>query len=416
MQSIYYEDDIIYIEYNELSHLKNLQSKYGIDGPLEISADEKELHLKAGFVGVIATPKREIVILPRFKEFDFSVILKLWLVVRTGRQEINEEHISNYKSAKDNLYLNVVSQFIEEVRKLCNTGLSADYQEHIVKSAFLKGRLLIHQFLSQPIKNKFICKMDDFNFDNLRNGVIKYCIKKLILSTSESILKKKLIQLMPFFHDVQEKQDYNSIDFLEMKRSSNRLNQHYESVIGLCELIVSNMFLGGLGGKVRWFSFLINYDKLFEDFVRKALQIRLSKEFKKLPHNRIAYARYLLEEKGQEISKAYDPDIVYLYDERNNSSELIIDVKNKLSGVNYQSTPSWFENSDIFQVIAYAMMQKTHKCALVYPYTTRVKPIKLDITNDRISDFSIYAIFVDLSKQKIADSITELAEDIIQIT
>ncbi|MCL4480128.1 MAG: McrC family protein [Candidatus Thermoplasmatota archaeon] len=411
----YFENDRIELDDPELIYFKYLLTHYKSDPPFEIDVSEKSMHLKQGYVGIISSPFREIVIKPRDKEFGFSEILKMWLVVNTGKIYDGISQVNQYSGLKDNLFLNIVNQFIEEAFILCKSGLKTEYREEIDRTSFLRGKLIIEKYELQPLKDKFICNIEKLDYNTDRNGIIKYCVKRLINSVRDKHIKRNLLVLLSYFQNVKEKSFYSQSDFEKINRTTNRLNKHYESVISLCELILTKMVIGGIGGKIKWYSFLINYDSLFENFVRMVLQIKLGDVFGKLPKSSKIFSRYIPERSAREITKYYDPDIVYRYDVKHNTSQMILDVKNKLSNFLARTPSGWFDNPDLFQVIAYSRMQNTNKAVLVYPSTRRIEPIRLDIINERLSEYAIYAVFVDLMENKLSKIMNLLTKDILSL-
>lgn len=198
----HYENEIIDIDPSEVYYLNKIHSRYSEDKPFSILKKDGQIFLKNGFVGIIKTNKREIIIQPRFKEFNFSVIIKLWIITNLGKKIISESDINSYSGDKDDFSVNIIWHFISSVREICKVDLNGEYLSYEEKNDFLKGKLNISKYIQQPIKNIFICQYDEFNIDNLRNGLIKFCILKLIPACKDKGLQKDLYYLLQFFRNI----------------------------------------------------------------------------------------------------------------------------------------------------------------------------------------------------------------------
>jgi 5-methylcytosine-specific restriction enzyme subunit McrC len=145
----------------------------------------------------------------------------------------------------------------------------------------------------------------------------------------------------------------------------SRLNQHYEPVLRLAELIVRHVTLHHEVGALRAPGFLVDMNLVYQEFLT-----RLIEEQAALRGLRLVQARAFYLDQRHEVR--IKPDIV-LGDGR--TATVAIDAKYK------RLDPE----SDVYQALAYAKALNLQRVALVYPEDGEVVPTIHRIRNDDIS-------------------------------
>ena len=147
----------------------------------------------------------------------------------------------------------------------------------------IRGKILFREHLSYNFdrSDKVFCSFSELTPDILENQIIKFTLFYLSrgdfiddsINTRLFTLYKKLdnVELKPINRNV-----FNDINYTP-------LNEHYRPVINLCELLLreSSVDIENLGQKSS-FSFLIDMDRLFQDFVGNFLRDKIGEKNVKL--------------------------------------------------------------------------------------------------------------------------------------
>jgi 5-methylcytosine-specific restriction enzyme subunit McrC len=141
-------------------------------------------------------------------------------------------------------------------------------------------------------------------------------------------------------------------------RLYNRLNNDYRLLHGICRLFLENVGPGIDRGEYETIPFCVDMPKLFEAFIAEWLKANA-------PVNLLVGAQYVSRlNANAELSFRID---VVLRQRETNRVIGILDTKYKAA-----DTP---EESDIQQVVAYALEMGTDKAFLIYP-TSKIRPFK----------------------------------------
>ena len=210
------------------------------------------------FCGVIKTNNISLLILPKISKYkNYNLNIFLFMILYSH----NISNINNFKD-QENMFEVFIKLFSSNLLKIINqTGIYKEYQPVIERNNYLKGRLILKDFiLKNNFDNKFLSEYDEFNINHKLNQLFIYTIKKL-----KSISKNKLelIKLENIFHGVEPKFNEN-IHF-------NHLNLRFKESYNLAKFLLKHL----TNTKVKnyeTFSFMFDMDILFEDFMSKIFQ------------------------------------------------------------------------------------------------------------------------------------------------
>ncbi|HTD98356.1 MAG TPA: hypothetical protein VK668_03685 [Mucilaginibacter sp.] len=229
------------------------------------------------------------------------------------------------------------------------------YQEVTEEVSFLKGRLSFADY----IKNNLItgkwqsmyCTHEPFLYDNLFNQIVKYVSKKLLYISSNSLNKQKLNNILFLLDEVSDIQcianDCNKVKL-------NPLYCDLDNILSLCRLFLSNATFDTQNESSKNFCFLLPMEYVFEDF-----------SFGFLLENYIH-----LNIKSQSTDWLATRDSKDVFKIRNDliiNNILIIDTKYKIRSSN-NDLKGGVSQSDMYQMISYAIRRKCNKIILLYPY------------------------------------------------
>ena len=164
--------------------------------------------------------------------------------------------------------------FIQEVEIICRTAYRRFYSPRIENLLTIKGKILVSETILQ---NRFLpyvtCEYQDFTDDILENRILKYAtylqLKAFAGNKDKKQLYHKLRNLYSFFDNVKLVMiPPQIID----KMIYDRLNRKYEKAHYISRFFLEYLYISHGFGKSSFYSFMIDMEKLFEDFVRNIIQ------------------------------------------------------------------------------------------------------------------------------------------------
>lgn len=347
--------------------------------------------ISKSYVGYIVTPKRKINLLPKYREVKFEHIFRMYL------------YVNNYKSSDSPNILDISSTdseidvsklFFDSLQKNIQGGIIQQYSKYSMRTRSLKGTVNFTKTYINNLKGKrkpVQSKTSKLSLDNIYNSLIVTALKKLQHVKSYSSFSTSLLM---YFEGVKGDVDNGSEVFNSIVFNSN--TSRYRQTLMYAAMIIDNLDYDDVGNSVGGESFLVNFDRLFEDFVAKVL--------KTVPENRNfitwndseKYAEIISQ--GESIdSREYLPDILYKFqaeDEKYDytaSSFAVLDVKNKAYGI--------FKNADVYQILMYAKLLHSQKALLLYPAFSRRKSEKLLLKNELFDPSEVTACFINIADE-----------------
>ncbi|MBC8631526.1 hypothetical protein H8697_07370 [[Eubacterium] tenue] len=369
--SIYiYEEEIEFI-------LKVLENK-GIDIEC-FDRSQNILNLNKSYVGYIKTNKRIIELTPKHESITLNHIIRMYYFVY-GTFKNFEDPIFDLNSSEN--YINIIDMFINELKTIKRKGLSTEYISNKECSNYIRGSVdYVNSYKNIIIlkNNPFENYIDELTVDNILNRTLKKAFKK-VCNVKTDI--DDLRNIKKIFSNV------NDLEAKEKNVYFSSKNYYCKNAYFLAKLILEESYFdnsGDIGGE----SFLINYDLLFENFIKKIL-FKVSKDTRFIEWNgKQVYGQW------ERNDKLYIPDILFNYSSRSDECTAVIDVKNKLDGT--------FKNADIFQMLFYSGMLNCKKAILCYPSNKDEKNKVLEIYSDNFVTNKIYSVYIDISVESKDD-------------
>lgn len=350
-KDLYTEEDRIYLS----SLQKNDHYRF------EVRECKEGLYFKPlNYVGSIKLSKERVNIYPRFDN-GFENLLYMILFIKDIKFNIYK-NILKVNSGLDNLYEYIVIMFIEEVKRIIDSGVAKEYVRINGNINVIKGRVDFNKHLAKNyfMGDKIYCNYDELESNILENQVILRAIKDAGRITLKSKVRRELYRYEEIFEKFCNEYKGNKIPNI----SYNRLNSYYESVHYFAKIIIEEIGFDDLykeGSSDSRYSILIDMNHLFEAFVSKLC-------FKYFHKTHIVKSQFKIRNailtKDEKRYRNIIPDIV-LKDKRTDEY-IIIDTKNK----NYGSYN--VNNEDIYQVAFYGMyfsdiFEASVKLVIVYP-------------------------------------------------
>lgn len=359
----------------------------------ELKDNEVEIE-NTSFAGVIQLRKTRLI-------FATKITANLYFMLSSLKDDqgilFDDEKIIDMESGSS--FFDVIGRlFLNELDRILRRGFCKRYVKKEERGAFIKGRLLIDKQIRQNVKKdtKLFCRYDDLTYDNLENQVILRATSLLVpmIRFSDPIRR----ELLRYSNLMREEVSLKNIgpDDCE-KVSLTRINDYYAVALRLAKAVLRRYFIRTTHlGISSGFNFLVNMNKVYEDFMAEMLSglLRESPSFDSYSIETQKTFDSLVKEKGI-LTR---PDIIMRDRARTNCYPIIIDTKYKRQE----------HNADFYQIIAYALAIPTSRAAiLLYPkeatdnlFEPTVYTIAASQFNNQRDDIKLYVFRIDLLQEK----------------
>jgi 5-methylcytosine-specific restriction enzyme subunit McrC len=388
------------IDESEQIILNNLIVKLGITTADGFYLADNLCELPPKKVGIIKLPSRTIIIKPRHQEIELSHVIRMYYFINNS-SSLNNPEYPEYSLSDYSFNFDFASQYVKELREVIKRGLYSSYISINTNSMYITGKLnhektLLnrHQYKTKPINSE----VEIITTQNYINKLLSGALLKIKSSISDSdfvFLHKNLPKC-----SIAEAENYVNAVTL------NRHNLYYKKAVDLATIIIKNLCCTDIGSGITGEGFLIDYDALFENFVKDVLifysgDSNFSSLSEDIRYGEIDYNTW----------RGYRPDILYKFTRDHPPKAVgVIDVKNKFSSV--------FSNQDIYQICFYGRGLKARKLILIYPSTQDVSSKKLNILIDDLSISEIYAVYINIAgntSANFAGSLRFFCQNILEI-
>ena len=401
------EQNIITVQPEEMAFFEEFTKKYAISWTREEKLNNI-LPLSKSYVGYITTPTRIISLNPKYHEIGFEHIIRIYLYVY-GYRPTDSTAILDVSESETSA--DVASMFIKNLKRNIQEGIIRSYQKTDIRSESLQGKVNYTRTYTNVLTGKgkpVMSRVSKLSIKNNINSLILSALEKL-KHTDEYF--SDAAQLEMYFYGADKNVQNGSALLQEITFNSN--TARYRRTLTYAAMIIDQLTYSDKGSSVGTDSFLINFDRLFEDFVVKVL--------KEIPEKRefttwSAKKRFadVIGSTGVYSGREYQPDIIYRYKEEDEvfdympSAYAVLDVKNKAYGQ--------FKNADIYQIMMYAKLLHSEKALLLYPSFTNRRTEILSLNSEIFNPSLIYACFVNIgdeSGDKFLQSIHEFANNVV---
>jgi 5-methylcytosine-specific restriction enzyme subunit McrC len=339
-----------------------LESKFLDKVEIILKRNEDEIRTLE-YVGYIVLPNNVIIIKPKIPHAGFLSMLGYAL----DFPELGQEHPELTKGKN---YYDILVRFLFlELEKILQRGVYTGYKNYDDNITCIRGKILFKEQLivNHNRNDKIFCFFSESSPDITENRIIKYTLSYLShCYFVDNTIDAELIRYYQRLDGVSltpiTKEQFRSIEYTP-------LNLHYKPILTLCELLLRDSALDEEIGEKTSISFLINMNKLFEEFIGNLLKKRLE------PYE-IELQRPEHPGKTDTSLRIYI-DIMISY---NAMPLLIVDTK-------YQETTGRPQASHLEQLSLYSNTTYVKSCVLVYAgkSQSRLYELKQDITVHVIS-------------------------------
>jgi 5-methylcytosine-specific restriction enzyme subunit McrC len=318
------------------------------------------------YVGTLAAGNREVQILPKIYDSDNENLGYLVLLLSfTKRLRLRQTGISDHERLEGSFLEIWIRHFAMELNYLLRRRPMHRYVEVEERVGFLRGKLLVERELAGTglLYARYACRYEVFTPDHLLNRALRFC-NALLLRQTRSLSNRVLLQendalLSDVSSSVVRVEDLDRIHL-------DRLNRHYEPILGLCRLLLENSTLDLKAGRINQLAFVFDMNKLFEEFVAEFLKRHRSKI--DLGGGR-HLARVGYQHRLGRLFGAFGMDVdLALTDDAGET--FLVDTKYKVLDANERH--GGLSQADFYQMYAYgsAGIRDYDDIVLLYPTTT----------------------------------------------
>ncbi|MHA3054450.1 McrC family protein [Acinetobacter sp. ANC 4633] len=351
---------------------KNGAAIFELEGRRKIKVDN--------YVGIIQTPcGHTIEILPKHVEIEEQDQRKVAFLKE--RQLLRKMLLALWKLPspreagaatldKLNLPLSewIMSRFLEACNLLLQRGVRSEYQCIAEHNAYLKGKLNIQRYLTQPVteQHRFPIEHDIFSLNTAPNRLIKTALEKICKLTQNNDNWRLANEIRLKLNEVPT----STLPRLDLPQwKSGRLYAQYEPIKVWCEIVLGEQTPSALHGEWHGISLLFPMEKLFEAYVLSEM------EKKYLDHYRIQRQKsnkYLSRHNGKDRFNLR-PDIYFEAKNKTVHRNMILDTKWKLLDQNSEDQRYGISDGDMQQMFVYSYMYLEHDgpIVLIYPKSSK---------------------------------------------
>ena len=369
---------------SELHTISSVLDSLGISKSC-IDFSQEIVNFPQSYVGYISLPDRKIIIDSKHKGVSFKHILRIYYFLYNSYVSDLDEPI--YDIDSEHTY-DIIQSYMHELNMVVKKGLPVEYKTKQDSLRYLKGKIdLVKTSINKKIckKDVFECEFDELSKDIPINQVFYKALQKI--NDIQGIGKQSLFER--YFQDVSEVHKLPSN--IELNTNTN----YCKKALTLAYMILNDMSIYDSGNQSYGQSLLINFDKVFEEFVKRILTVYSGDYNFTYWDEEQQYALFKYENK--EFYKSYIPDMLYGYQDKiyPNTAYCILDMKNKTSRP--------FDNADVFQMFFYANQLNSKKIILCYPSNCEKENAVLAFNNDTFNIKKIYASYINITGDTAKD-------------
>ncbi len=216
-------------------------------------------------VGTLVVDDIRVLIRPKIRPENLFLLLEVGLDENAWRQEAFD-----YANKAD-LLPSMVAFYTRTLETTLARGLLRSYRHQEDRLVALRGRIdMTAQFRQAGIALPVACRYDEYTPDIAENRYLKAATRlALRVPRVDPEDRRRLLQQVVSLEDVADK--FMRADYLN-RIPITRLNTHYQPALRLARLLLENLTLADQRGQHAASSFVVDMNRLFENFVTERLR------------------------------------------------------------------------------------------------------------------------------------------------
>ena len=312
--------------------------------------------LKAGqIVGVLVTPGPTLEILPKLDGRDAEVRAALVRMLAVARGlPVAAGEITALATQRHDLLEIVIRLFTARSLAAVRRGLPRHYLEAVEDLKLLRGRLdVTRQVTHLAVRSDLLsCRFDELSENTPLNRVLKAAVAKLAAVTRSAATSRRLAELRARLEFVAD-----SPNPLSETVRLDRTNRSFHELYHFALLLLREEWQSTTGGSTRGFALLFAMNDLFEEFVGRSVRRAAAPWRVHLQHRK----HHAIDAANRALF-ALRPDIVV----ETPDGPVIMDTKWKQ--LEHREQTLGIDQSDVYQMLAYAHAYDANRLVLVYPW------------------------------------------------
>jgi 5-methylcytosine-specific restriction enzyme subunit McrC len=394
-----------------------IQQQLGGNVTLDVNGNLRIMH----YVGFVQKNNTRIQVLPKIystvvqvsenDEMKEAFNFLFTMLSDTGYLSCKTFDASYYSTHKRDLFELLIQIYIIQFQKVLRKNWFNDYVSTEENSPFIKGKIDFQQTIRKNAvyRHLHFQSFDEFTINNPLLIFLKGTSLRLLKISRDSTNKKLLEENVTFLEDVSDdtlsEALINTIQF-------NRRNREFKPVYNLAKLFYNRSIAGLQGGTENTFSFLLELNKLFEEYVGVKLN-KFNDSSRKFTHHKDTIG--VLVRNNETSLLNIKPDFTYRV---NGNVTAILDAKYKEAVYSPSEGGTYIlRGDDIYQLITYASFCG---CRIIVPIYPKFKGVR---SNTEIGRFQVLLqgniltlipIQVELGTDEDFKKIVEVLEGIAQ--
>lgn len=312
--------------------------------------------LKAGqIVGILAIPGKTLEILPKIDGKDGEVRKALVRMLAVAwKLPIADGELAALDTQQRDLLELLIRLFADRLLVVVRRGLPRRYLTHEEDLVLLRGKLNTkRQFTHLAVRpDRLACRFDELSEDTPLNRVFKAAVIRLFKLTRSAANTRRLAELTARFEFV-----HDTTDPLREPVQLDRNNTAFHDLYRLARRFLEGHWQSTTRGSKEGFTLLFAMNDLFEKFIGQSLKRALAPRPVYLQHNKY----YAVTGADGKHHFSLKPDAVI-----DSGKPIILDTKWK--DLTRKEENLGVEESDIYQMLAYAQAYKASRLVLLYPW------------------------------------------------
>ncbi len=293
-------------------------------------------------VGTLVVDDLRVLIRPKIRPENLFLLLEVGLDEHAWRQEAFDY------AKKADLLPSVIAFYARTLETTLARGLLRSYRHQEDRLVALRGRINTSaQFRQAGVALPVACRYDEYTPDIAENRYLKAATRlALRVPRIDPEDRRRLLQQVASLEDVAD--EIMPADYLD-RIPTTRLNVHYQPVLRLARLLLENLTLADRRGQHAASSFVVDMNRLFENFVTQRLRraLRGHLEVRDQVNSHLDTRRQV----------PIRPDLIF---RRRGHEVYVADIKYKLTDDARART------SDYYQLLAYATALDLPEGVLIY--------------------------------------------------
>ncbi len=369
------EEQGIFLTKKDVSALEKLNASFYKEKkiePIDLKYRRGKLvSIKAkNYVGVIKVRNKSFQIIPKLsqktkgsEEYSRQAVRNLLFILTfTKKIKIKDFELAGLNKVNDDFFETLIYLFSQNLLNLAKNNINKEYIKLEDNLNFLKGKINFPNNIKKNVisGNKFYVSYEEFCEDNLLNQIFKFTTISL-LKTTKNNRNAKILQELSFLLDDVTLKRITIDDFQKVK--IDRLNNHYEPILNLAKIFITNSSLEIRSDNINTFTFIFDMNELFEEFIAELTKKIFfgTEHIVKTQH----LAGHLVVEKDGKNVKLFRmlPDIK-IFKEEEERPFIIVDTKYKIPELDVRGG---VRQNDMYQMFAYSKKTLCPHVILLYP-------------------------------------------------